>query len=88
MWFCAVFDQKTGNLLKIGSNNLIMRGYHGFTPLTRDQILQTYGKNPLLENFEVLSSRHPDFSNLHEFYAASILPLLAQNVSCKTLQNF
>lgn len=88
MWFRAVFDHKTGNLLKIGSNNLIMRGYHGFTPLTRDQILQTYGKNPLLENFEVLSSRHPDFSNLHEFYAASIVPLLAQIVSCKTLQKF
>lgn len=30
MYFRAVFDHKNGNLLKIGSNNLIMRGFSGF----------------------------------------------------------
>lgn len=84
MWFRAVFDHKTGNLLKIGSNNLILRGYHGFTPLTKEQIHKTYGKNPLIDNYEILSSRHKDFTNLHEFYGAALVPLLAQIVELKS----
>lgn len=83
MWFRAVFDHKTGYLLKIGSNNLIMRGFNGFTPLTKEQIHHTYGKNPFIPNYQILSSYDPDFTNLHEFFAASLVPLYAVIVELK-----
>lgn len=88
MAFRVVFDHKTGNILKIGANNLIMRGFFGWRQLTREDILKTYGKNPLLPQFEVLSSRHKDFSNLHEFYGTSLVPLLAQIVQLKSEGKF
>ena len=88
MWFRCVFDHKTGNLLKIGANNLILRGYHGFRPLTKNEIHKDYGKNPLIANYQILSSSDPDFTNLHEFYGASIVPLLAQIVHLKTTEKF
>jgi HAD superfamily 5'-nucleotidase-like hydrolase len=88
MYFRAVFDHKTGNLLKIGSNNLIMRGFHGFTRLTTAEILQTYGKNPVIPNYEILSSSHADFTNLHEFYGVAQVPILAQIVHLKSTGKF
>ena len=88
MYFRAVFDHKTGNLLKIGSNNLIMRGYHGFKMLTRSEILEIYGKNPVIQDYEILSSKHTDFTNLHEFYGASQVPIIAQIVSLKSTGKF
>lgn len=83
MAFRAVFDHKTGVLLKIGSNKLIMRAYFGWRQLSRAEIFAMYGKNPNLENFEILSARHHDFTNLHEFYGTSLVPLLAQIVELK-----
>jgi len=88
MYFRAVFDHKTGNLLKIGSNNLIMRGYHGFNMLSRNEILSTYGKNPVIPDYEILSSSHVDFTNLHEFYGVAQVPILAQIVNLKATGNF
>ena len=88
MYFRAVFDHKTGNMLKIGANNLIMRAYHGFRPLTREEIIHTYGKNPMIPDFEILSCKHQDFTNLHEFYGVSQVPILSQIVHLKTLGQF
>ncbi len=88
MAFRAVYDHKTGNILKIGSNQLIMRGYFGWRQLTKDEIIKTYGKNPILQDYEILSGRHPDFTNLHEFYGTSLVPLLAQIVHLKTEGKF
>ena len=83
MFFRCVFDHKTGNLLKIGSNNLIMRAYHGYRMLTSQEIMSQYGKNPIIQDYEILSSRHNDFTNLHEFYGASQVPLIALIVDLK-----
>jgi HAD superfamily 5'-nucleotidase-like hydrolase len=88
MYFRAVFDHTNGNLLKIGSNNLIMRGYNGFRRLTTAEILETYGKNPVIKDYGILSNVHRDFTNLHEFYGASQVPIIAQIVSLKNSGNF
>ena len=88
MSFRVVFDHKTGILLKIGSNNLIMRAYFGWKQLSKAEIMALYGKNPILENFQILSARHQDFTNLHEFYGASLVPLLAQIVHLKSEGKF
>jgi HAD superfamily 5'-nucleotidase-like hydrolase len=88
MSFRVVFDHKTGVLLKIGSNKLIMRAYFGWTQLTKEEIIRLYGKNPILENFEILSARHADFTNLHEFYGTSLVPLVAQIVDLKARGTF
>ncbi len=77
MFFRAVYDHNTGHLLKIGSKNLIMRGYHGFTPLKKQEIISTYGKNPLIPDYHALKKETENFTNLHEMYGASIVPLIA-----------
>ena len=84
MFFRCVFDHQTGNLLKIGCNNLIMRAYHGYRPLSSKEIIDTYGKNPTITDYEILVSGHKDFTNLHEFYGAAMVPLIAQIVQLKS----
>jgi HAD superfamily 5'-nucleotidase-like hydrolase len=88
MYFRAVFDHRNGNILKIGSNNLIMRGYNGFRMMTTPEIIAAYGKNPVIKDYDILSNKHKDFTNLHEFYGASQVPILAQIVSLKNSGKF
>lgn len=83
MFFRAVYDHKTGNLLKIGWGDVILRGYHGFQKLTREQIEEHYGKIPKLPDYNILSNRHKDFTNLHEFYGCAAVPILVKLVELK-----
>lgn len=87
-FFRAVFDHKTGNLLKIGWENLILRGYHGMHRLNRDEIEQEYGPFPKIQDYHMLSHHHEDFTNLHEFYTSSSVPILAQAVNLKKTGSF
>lgn len=77
MMFRSVFDHKTGNILKIGHNDLIMRGYHGFRRLSNAELKAAYGSQPRIPDYGVLSHDSPDFSNFHEFYGAALIPLIA-----------
>lgn len=88
LFFRAVFDHKTGNLLKLGSNNLITRGYNGMDLLKKKEIVEIYGKNPLIENYHILYSKNKDFTNLHEFYGASLVPIIANCIHLKKSGNF
>lgn len=82
-FFRSVFDHKNGNLLKIGWENLILRGYNGMHRLSRDEIEQEYGPFPKIQDYHMLSHHHEDFTNLHEFYTSSSVPILAQIVNLK-----
>lgn len=83
-FFRAVYDHKTGNLVKIGANGLIMRAFHGFRRLKAAEIIATYGKNPIIPGYHILAHRNADFTNLHEYYGAAIVPLLARVVQLKS----
>lgn len=83
MFFRAVFDHQTGNLLKIGWGDLILRGYHGMTKLTREEIETQYGSYPRLPDYHILSNRSEHFTNLHEFYGCAAVPTLAKLVELK-----
>lgn len=83
MFFRAVFDHKTGLLLKIGCSMAIMRAFYGFERLPDSEITRIYGEPPVLPNYTVLSHHHPDFTNMHEYYSAGISPLIARIVDLK-----
>lgn len=83
MFFRAVFDHKTGNLLKIGWGDIILRGYNGMRRLTREEIENQYGEVPKIADYHILSHRHEDFTNLHEFYGCAAVPTLAKLVELK-----
>lgn len=80
MFFRAVFDHRTGFLLKIGSSMTIMRAFHGFDRVSDAELLRTYGDPPTLEDYTVLAHKHKDFTNMHEFYSAALSPLIAKIV--------
>ena len=82
-FFRAVYDHKSGNLVKIGENGLIMRAFHGFRRLSNQEIIARYGKNPVIPGYHILAHRSPDFTNLHEFYGSAVVPLLARIVDLK-----
>ena len=83
MFFRAVFDHRTGDLLKIGWNNTILRGYNGTERLSRNDIEQKYGTYPKIDDYHILSHRHEDFTNLHEFYGCAAVPILARIIDIK-----
>ena len=88
MWSRVVYDFKTGNFLKIGAGNLIMRAYHGYQLLTSQEIIKTYGQNPILKDFTLLSTSNDNFSNFHEFYEATKVPLISQINHLKKSEKF
>jgi HAD superfamily 5'-nucleotidase-like hydrolase len=88
MYFRAVFDLRNGNLLKMGANSMIMRGYHGFQRLTSAEIIESYGSMPVVPGYNILSTSSKDFCNLHEYYQASQVPIIAQIVGLKSQGDF
>lgn len=83
MFFRAVFDHRTGDLLKIGWGNVILRGYYGMEKLTNEEIVRKYGNFPQIPDYQILSHRHEDFTNLHEFYGCAIVPVLARIIELR-----
>ncbi len=83
MNFRCIYDHSNGNLLKIGSNHLIMRAFHGFRRLSNPEVVEAYGKNPHLQSYKNLVEQNEDYTNLHEFYRISISSLIAHIVHLK-----
>lgn len=83
MFFRAILDHKRGNLLKIDSNNSVTRAYHGFRNLPMQEIFQTYGNLPKIGQISLKYDRASDWTNLHDFYGASLVPIISQIVHLK-----
>ena len=83
MFFRSVYDHKTGNLLKIGWGDIILRGYNGLHRLTKEELESQYGSIPKIPDYHILSHRDENFTNLHEFYGCAAVPVLAQIVELK-----
>ena len=88
MFFRAVFDYKTGYLLKIGWDNLILRGYKGFKKLSDEEIRKQYGNPPKIDNYYLMVKREKDFSNLHEYYGTALMPLIANIIEMKETKKY
>jgi len=50
-----VIDLKTGNILKLGEEKLVLRAYFGYNMLTNDQIESIYGIPPVFETFNPIN---------------------------------
>lgn len=86
-FFRAIFDHKTGYMLKIGCSMTIMRAYFGFDELPSEEIIAVYGNPPVLPDFTVYSFKHSDFTHMHEFFGAAISPLVIRMVDMKKRGN-
>lgn len=78
IFFRAIFDHRTGNLLKIDSNCSVMRAYKGFRMLSREELVRDYGSFMRIDPRALDNFRGKDWTYLHDFYGAGVVPLLAQ----------
>ena len=88
MFFRAVFDYKTGYLLKIGWDNLILRGYLGYKRLTQEEIENQYGNPPKIPNYYLMVKVEKHFSNLHEYYGTALMPIIANITDLKESKKY
>lgn len=84
MYFRAILDHKTGNLLKIDSNCSVMRGFNGFKSLSDQEIKGLYGPLHQLSPNVVKNYKSKDWTYFHDFYGAGVVPLMAKIIQLKS----
>lgn len=82
-FFRAVFDQKTGFLLKIGSTMGILRAYYGYDRVSNQELIKVYGDPPVLQGYTIVTPKTDTFKNMHDYENASLVPLLARLVDLR-----
>lgn len=81
MLFKAIFDHRTGFLLKMSCTLQVMRAFFGFERVADEELFRVYGNPPRLEGYGAGAA--PGFTDLHEYSAAVQCPLLAQVVELR-----
>jgi len=56
--------------------------------LTNEDIVSKYGTFPQIPDYQMLSHRHEDFTNLHEFYGSAAVPVIARIIELRKHANF
>ncbi len=73
----VVIDLITGNILKLGENKLILRGYNGFDRLSQDQLEEVYGNPPKFEKFDPLALTTSEYFCCLTYFQVQIPALYA-----------
>ena len=87
MFFRAVFDHKTGFLLKMSGTQQVMRAFSGFERVSDEEILRVYGNPPTLQNYDPQDSHSQGITTFDEYHAAVRSPLLARLVELRKKGN-
>lgn len=64
----AVWDIKTGNLLKLLEGGIVARACHGFKPLSQAEIEATYGSPPRFETLNYPQTTREFGSSEHNYW--------------------
>ena len=78
-----VIDCKTGIIVKLGEEKVILRAYYGYERLSQSEIEEKFGSPAKLSNFDPYNYRNKDYICCITFFECFIPSLLAHMIDFK-----
>jgi len=73
----VVIDLTTGNILKLGENNIVLRAYNGFDRVSQEKLEEVYGKPPVFSKFDPLALNTSEYFCCLTYFQVQIPALFA-----------